>query len=251
MLVEVFPKGRRGAQDFRIDGDAKSIAFDGTEMAFDPGIGKTVAHLGEDGQGIRDDALDAAGAWRAGDHPVSDVRIRVELKALGVHATFALTHRLAGHEEERSFVIENKTMRLMVGHRSVDLGPCEVPLCVVMETIDGQFRMQAEVLGQELLTLFEGPRDTVRYAGRSELSIAVSGGSALIANLEVHRDVHYFWRPEFEGMGPYYLDRGYFMAGDNGALSSDSRDQGPILGEALLGKVVRRVAPLHRWGKLP
>jgi signal peptidase I len=251
MWAPVYPEGRRSRDDFVVLGESAEVTFDNDSIVWGPLSRPVSMTLGKDGLGIRDDAMTSSYTWQTGERAVSDVRICFCLEELESSAAFSLTHGLAGPEEARTLRFQDGMLSLLVGSRRVDLGACAVPANLTVETLDGVFRVFVQRGGSERVLLLAEDRDTVRFAGRSDIVLSMSGGSGRIRSLEVLRDVHYFWPPALEGVGPYHVDRGFFMAGDNGAVSADSRQHGPIPADALLGKVVLRVAPFRRWGKLP
>lgn len=251
MLAPVHPDGRYGPRDFRVEGDPRAFDLRDGILRMDGSAGRLRLHLGADGLGIRDDYRDGNGEWRAGEHAVADVRIRFEVAGMDPEAEFSATHRLSGFEEERTLRVGGGRLVLHIGRRQVDLGPCGLPLRLMMETLDGIFRVVATGAGGDRHLLFEDLRDTDAFAGRSEVAFTAACGGVEVRDLAVLRDVHYAWPRSREGAGPYLLDSGYFLAGDNGAVSLDSRDLGPIAKRWLLGRIAHRVAPRDRWGSLP
>ena len=68
---------------------------------------------------------------------------------------------------------------------------------------------------------------------------------------------NHFPEPYLNGL-PAYLGTGnqswqiregeYFLMGDNRAHNTDNRDYGPVAGDALVGRVSRRIWPQAKWG---
>jgi signal peptidase I len=145
--------------------------------------------------------------------------------------------RLAGPGELRLAFVDEQG-RTTATYASGAAGAADVSIAVV----DGRLWRNGRVVGPA-----EGAR------GHAEVSL--SGG---VASVEIDRDVHYTQPRDaqlaIDPAVPYRVPEGcVFMLGDHSAHSHDSRyaDVGPISLQRVIGRVVFRVWPLPRLGRVP
>jgi signal peptidase I len=154
------------------------------------------------------------------------VRARVRATADGASVTFQLDN---GWRGQGHVVVLGRTGLAVVAGQDVARGP---PLQlepgttreVWLTNADGVFRV--EIDGREAV------RTPLRDADK-HARLTVVAENAEIEELELARDLHY------EGSERRRLGDGeYFVLGDNSANSRDSRQLGPIRGDAFVGRVL-------------
>ena len=251
MMVPVYPgSGGMDAQRFavrrgRLTGQGGVLGIE----ADDPGGFEAVLKGAAAGstEVLLDDHLDALGALVPGTHPVPDIRIEATIRELQPGGTLALRHEL--QEEERVLEIADGGWAVSVrdpgaGRRLLASGPLPaLPFRVRMETLDGLFRVGLVGPDGDLpAAWFEGPRDTMRCGGYSRVAILLDRGRATLEDLDVSRDVYWYWPPPLAGA--HHVWPGHiWLAGDNPPVSRDSRDEGPVPLPWLVGQAVRVLGP--------
>ncbi|MAG56302.1 MAG: hypothetical protein CMJ83_08435 [Planctomycetes bacterium] len=267
LLVPVYPTawGKSGKTRFNVLPDASRLSCDGPGLRFDAsGVGSAgvtaslITGQGTTREGIYDDSIDNHGQWTPGRHKVPDIRIDLIVEDVEGGGTLRIVHELEGGREDRLVAIGLGRLRLLRGrdgrggYRILPWGGT-FPLALRMETIDGRFRVvrrDAET-GAEVAVLVEEHRDTAAHHGYSRVRFRLDRGGARLSNLSVRRDIYWTWPPHHGGSGPYHVDHGVFMVGDNPSVSQDSRHQGPIADDRLLGWARVLLWPKNRFRTLP
>jgi len=266
-LVSVYPTpdGRSGPERFNAQPDRSRITAAGSELRLDArGLAPVglkanlICGPGTVKENIQDDHVGADGTWHLGRHSVPDVRVDVVVCEVDAGSVWSIEHDLEGEAADRILELGEGRLRVKCG-RGADARECELvwdgvlPVALRMETIDGHFRVQRKDrdTGEILETLIEERRDTQGHHGASCVRMGLDCGRMRLADLHVARDVYWFWTEHRRPSGPYHVDRGVFLLGDNPPLSRDSRDHGPVSRTHLLGRVSNVVWPRADWRRLP
>lgn len=209
---------------------------------------------------VHDHHLGSRDGWLAGDAVVPDLAIEWEIRSIEATAVFTLRHLLSEPFAERWVRLGAGSLVLGQGdarsRRNVGIArwdAIETPLRLRMETRDGEFLLRRAVRGGAWETLYAAPRDTAAASRASRVSLEIRGGSVALGSLAVQRDVHYRWAvpPEMRSPGPYHVDEGVFLLGDNPPVSRDSRAFGPLPFARIWGRARAVVWPRSRARFLP
>lgn len=204
---------------------------------------------------VRDDRVDASGEPVGGAHAVPDVRLEVVLPGPPEGGRLVLTHALRG--ESRSLEVSGSFCRVLVDPPQGDVRELTsallpgFPCALRMETLDGMFRVLAGRKGlADPGVIFEGPRDTLSLGGSSSVHLGLTSGRCILAQVDMHRDVFYFWPPALEE-AHNVREQHVFLVGDNAAVSRDSREEDDVPAGDLVGRAVAVVWPPARLRVLP
>jgi signal peptidase I len=275
MLVPIFALdeggSRRMAQGFVLETGSWSgehlVRLEGSDWRDTTNINpfRAVFDAGNRGrpQGVWDDHLGPQGSLEPGRHRVPDLRIDLEILALGRHSTLRLRH--STHDEEWRAIELSADGGLDIRGRHpastrdllAYLPDVVPPVALRIQTIDGRFAVwRLDDAGRPVAPpLLEDERDTLAVASwhpettswkiDSRVVLEVEVGWALLGRLDIARDVYYFWPHGLRSA--YQVGAGQlFLVGDNPPASRDSRDYLAIGEGRLIGEVFRRFWP--SWG---
>jgi signal peptidase I len=250
MLVPAYSLVRHGLARLQIQGGEARSEEGRLVLSARPGPLEVRLLGSEGGDSVTDDHL-RDGRWVAGRTVVPDLRIEAEVAALDVGAIFELAHELA---EGAALQVRIEAGLVAVARiedgRSAHLAaaPAVLPLRLVLETLDGACRVAVGPAAEPPCWVAAAPRDTLALGGTSRVRLRVAGGVAVLAKLDVSRDVSYGWPGDRPVGGAEYVPPGFaFLAGDNPPASEDSRVHGAHRIARLVGRVVL-VWPLRRPG---
>ncbi len=207
-------------------------------------------------QTIRDSWVDERGALRPGGDAVNDVAMFVRLETSGGEARVEFELRDAGD----TFVLEWTSAGVARLHRRVpaesivaevtrtDLAPAPGRVLDVMfSNVDNEVLFR--VAGETVLEYRYDKNTPVEGVPISaEPALRAAQGIVVATRVELRRDVAY---PDVAGVAPgtptKIPDGCYFLLGDNGANSRDSRYFGPIPRDRFRGRPWCIVSPWRRF----
>lgn len=214
---------------------------------------------------LRDDYLDREGRRVAGVVDVNDAVLELEFKSEGGAPDQWLVFELV--EAGDTFILElacvapgNVGLRLKRLNTRLEIlaeaaltVPCDEWLALSFANIDNRVSVRLPALhfkkvveyasneprpGQTSLTQHFGPR----------VAFGVQRGRARFRAVRILRDLYYTGAGSHGTSEPVLLGPNeYFLLGDNSAVSTDSRQIGPIPAERLFGRPVAVLWPHPRW----